>query len=131
VGLNYIWDTNTVIYYFNKQFPLAGEVFIDDLLINNKPAISVVTEIELLCWRSSSENDIVILKKFISDAIVYELDRDVKLNTIEIRKRFNLRLPDAIIAASALVNNHILISRNVSDFNRIPELKVINPFEIV
>jgi len=31
MGLSYIWDTNTVIYYFNKQFPQPGEKFIDEL----------------------------------------------------------------------------------------------------
>jgi len=60
----------------------------------------------------------------------HELDQKIKLTTIEIRKQFNLRLPDAIIAASALVNNQILISRNLKDFSKISSLKVINPFDL-
>lgn len=130
MGLSYIWDTNTVIYYFNKQFPLSGEKFIDDLLNNYRLSISIITEIELLCWRSASDNDIIILKKFISDVRVYELDHTIKLKTIEIRKHYNLKLPDAIIAASAIVNNNILVSRNLADFSRISTLEVINPFQI-
>lgn len=130
MGLSYIWDTNTVIYYFNKQFPLAGEKFIDDLLNNYKISISVITEIELLCWRSASENDIIILKKFIADVTIYQLNSDIKLKTIEVRKQFNLKLPDAIIAASALVNDNILISRNLADFKRISALEVIDPFQV-
>ena len=130
MGLNYIWDTNTVIYYFNRNFPLPGEKLIDQILVDYKPAISVITEIELLCWKSASENDIIILKNFISDIVIYELDHQIKLKTIEIRKQYNLKHPDAIIAASALANNSILISRNIKDFEKIPMLKLINPFSI-
>jgi predicted nucleic acid-binding protein len=52
------------------------------------------------------------------------------LKTIEIRKKYRLKLPDAIIAASALANNHILITNNVADFDKIHKLKVIDPFRL-
>lgn len=130
MGLNYLWDTNIVIYYFNKNFPLSGEKFIDNLLTVSKPSISVITEIELLCWKPLSENDLFILKEFISGTTIYQLDNEVKLKTIEVRKEFKLKLPDAVIAASAIVNDRILISRNLSDFAKIPLLKVIGPFNI-
>jgi len=72
----------------------------------------------------------VILKKFVEDALVYELNNDIKLKTIEIRRDFKLKLPDAIIAASAIIGDHIVISRNLSDFNKIPKLRVIDPFMV-
>ena len=50
MGLSYIWDTNTAIYYLQQQFPPVAEKFIDDLLKESQPAISAITEIELLCW---------------------------------------------------------------------------------
>jgi len=130
MGLKYIWDTNIVIYYLEKSFLLSGEKLIDNILNSYQPAISIITEIELLCWKSATENDIKLLQNFISNSIVYELDQNVKLKAIEIRKYANLKLPDVIIAASALVNNQILISRNISDFNKISELQVIDPFNI-
>jgi predicted nucleic acid-binding protein len=73
---------------------------------------------------------LAILKNFISDAKIYELDQKVKLQTIEIKKSSRLKLPDAIIAASAIVNNNILITRNTVDFGKIPELEIIDPFTI-
>jgi predicted nucleic acid-binding protein len=130
MGLKYIWDTNIVIYYLEKSFLLSGEKLIDNILNSYQPAISIITEIELLCWKSATEDDIKLLQNFISNSIVYELDQNVKLKAIEIRKYANLKLPDVIIAASALVNNQILISRNISDFNKISELQVIDPFNI-
>ena len=62
--------------------------------------------------------------------MIYQLNQSIKLKTIEIRKKYRLKLPDAIIAASALANNHILITNNVSDFDKIFKLKVIDPFKL-
>ncbi len=47
--MNYLWDTNTAIYYLQQQFPANAEKYIDGLLITNRVSISSITEIELLC----------------------------------------------------------------------------------
>ncbi|OKS88025.1 type II toxin-antitoxin system VapC family toxin [Mucilaginibacter polytrichastri] len=116
--LKYLWDTNTVIYYLQNHVPPAREQLMDDIINNYKPAISVITEIELLCWRSATDNDLTILKKFIADATVFELDQNIKSEVISIRKQFNLKLPDAVIAATALKNGYTLISHNYKDFKK-------------
>ena len=128
MGVKYLWDTNTVIYYLQNNFLPAGEKLIDNIVDNYQPAISVITEIELLCWPSSNEDDILLLKNFISKCVVYELDNAIKLKTIEIRKQFKLKLPDAIIAATAIANDYFLISRNAADFAKISSLSLLNPF---
>ena len=46
---------------------------------------------------------------------------------IELRKSYKTKLPDAIIAATALVNDFTLVTRNVKDFDKIKGLAVINP----
>jgi len=130
MGLKYIWDTNAVVHYLQKLYPLAGQEFINKVALNYQPVISIITEIELLCWKTATENDIAVLNTFISNSVIYELDQSIKLKTIEIRKKYRLKLPDAIIAASALVNNHILITNNVADFNKIYKLNVIDPFKL-
>ena len=40
MGVNYLWDTNTVVYYLQQQFPSHAEKFIDDILVNDQPSIS-------------------------------------------------------------------------------------------
>jgi predicted nucleic acid-binding protein len=130
MGLKYIWDTNIVIYYLEQAFRLSGEELIDSIIDNYQPCISIITEIELLCWKSATENDLILLNNFISNSVVYDLDQNVKFKAIEIRKRTGLKLPDAIIAAFTLVNGHVLISRNVSDFHKIPELELLDPFNV-
>ena len=128
MGIKYLWDTNITVYYLQQQFSVSAEKFMDELLIEYQPAISVISEIELLCWKSHSEKDEIILRSFIQDAIVIELETSIKLKTAEIRKSTKLKLPDAIIAATAIEFDLILLTRNVSDFNKISSLKFINLF---
>lgn len=103
MGIKYIWDTNTVIYYLQQQFSPSAERFMDKLITESQPVISAITEIELLCWKTATEKDLEVLHSFINDAFTIELERPIKLKTAEIRKHSHIKLPDAIIAASALI----------------------------
>jgi predicted nucleic acid-binding protein len=130
MGLKYLWDTNTVVYYLQQHFSIHAEKFMDSVLQEFQPALSIITEIELLSWPSATERDIAVLNDFITDCFVLELDKNIKDKAVEIRKSFKVKLPDAIIAATALTNNLVLISRNTSDFKKIPNLELIDPFLI-
>jgi hypothetical protein len=46
-----------------------------------------------------------VLHSFINDALVIELEQPIKLRTAHIRKQYRIKLPDTIIAATALVYN--------------------------
>lgn len=129
MGIKYIWDTNTVIYYLQQQFPPSAEKFMDTLVNEARPVISAITEIELLCWKSATEKDMEVLHNFIDDALVIELEQPTKYKTADIRKKHKIKLPDAIIAATALVYELSLVSRNVSDFRNIDGLQLINPWD--
>ena len=130
MGLKYLWDTNAVIYYLQNNFSEEAQELMNNIINEYQPAISAITEIELLCWKIASENDIVILKDFVADSVVIELENSIKVKTIEIRKSFNLKLPDAIIAATAIYMNLTLISNDRAGFQKIPSLKLSNPFVI-
>jgi len=69
------------------------------------------------------------LHNFINDALVIELEQPIKLKTADIRKAHKLKLPDAIIAATALVYDLTLLSRNLADFKNITGLKVVDPWD--
>lgn len=127
MGIKHLWDTNTAIYYLQRQFPPAAEKFMDKTLKDVGPAISVITEIELLCWKTPTDKDLEVLHDFINDALVFELEKDIKLKTAEIRKAHKIKLPDAIIAATALTYELILLTRNVSDFKNINGMNLIDP----
>ncbi len=130
MGINYLWDTNTAIYFLQQQFPINAEKYIDSILQTNIPVISAITEMELLCWKTASENDLKVLNNFIQDATVIELEQEIKSKTAEIRKANKIKLPDSIIAATAIVYNLTIITRNTADFKNIDGLITINPFEM-
>jgi len=129
MGIKYLWDTNTAIYYLQRQFPPSAEQFMDSILQEYQPSISAITEIELLCWKTASESDLAVLKDFIEDSVVFELEKEIKTKTAELRKTNKIKLPDAIIAATAVVHNLTLLTRNVSDFQNIQDLSVLNPWD--
>ena len=129
MGIKYLWDTNTVIYYLQQLFPQSAETFIDNLLREERPIISAITEIELLCWKAATEKDLEVLNDFITECLVIELEQPIKIKTAEIRKANRIKLPDAIIAATALVYGLTIISRNIDDFKNIDGLACINPWD--
>jgi predicted nucleic acid-binding protein len=131
MGVKYLWDTNTAIYYLQQQFSLPAEKFMDEVTKESPPCISVITEIELLCWKTATPQDLAILHGFIQNAVVIELERPVKLKTADIRRNHKIKLPDAIIAATAVAYDLILITHNVADFKNIESIHVIDPFRVV
>ena len=130
MDINYLWDTNIVIYYLQKHFPPSAEQFIDHLFKESQPAISLITEIELLCWKTPSQKDLELLHSFIDKVWVFGLENAIKHQTAALRKQHNIKLPDAIIAATALSYDLTLITRNVADFKSIPSIKLINPYQL-
>ena len=126
MGKEYIVDTNSVIDYLDNKLPGNASELIDG--IDSK--ISVITRMELLAWPGASEQQILILNKFINASEVFALEEPVILKAIEIRKAHRTKLPDAIIAATALVNELTIITRNTKDFDKIEGLEVLNPYDI-
>lgn len=98
-----------------------------EVINSYQPAISAITEIELLCWKTATAKDVTVLNNFVLDCIVFELEREVKLKTIELRKTYSIKLADAIIAATAIVMDLTLITNDKRGFNKLHSLKVLNP----
>lgn len=124
----YLMDTNAVSDYFKDKFPEAAINFMDGV-IDEKPILSLITKIELLCWEVAIdvENNV---KDFINSSIILEISPKVIEYWIQIRRVTKIKLPDAIIAATALTHNITLITNNEKDFMRIEGLKILNPYKL-
>ncbi len=99
--------------------------FMDDV-IDAVANVSVITKMEVLGF-NAPEDDYKLLTEFINDAVVLYLTEEIVEQCISIRKEQPVKLPDAIIAATAVVYGMDLITRNTSDFQNIHGLKVVNP----
>lgn len=126
MGKELLIDTNIAIYYLNNQLPDVTATELDKHTLS----MSVISRMELLSWRNAGTEDIAVIQAFIKSATVYNLDEAVILKSIEVRKNYSVKLPDAIIAATALVFNYTLVTRNIADFKNIPGLDLWNPLDI-
>lgn len=122
----YLVDTNTVIDYLENKLPEESPKIIDNIEIQ----FSVISRIELLVWKKATDKQLEILNDFIKASVVFSLDEKTVLKSIEIRRTYGLKLPDAIIASTAIVNDLILLSRNTVDFKKITALKCVNPYQL-
>jgi predicted nucleic acid-binding protein len=121
----YLIDTNVVSDYLSASFPAAGMALMDTAM-DAVPNISIITQIELLCW-NTDEATTQNVKGFISDGVVLDISPDVISQCVDIRKGKKIKTPDAIIAATALAHGYTLITNNEKDFANIKGLKIINP----
>lgn len=122
----YLVDTNILIYHTNGSE--AVRKFINENIKDTSLNISILTKIEFLGWDKHTPEGLKKCIKLIDHANVYYLDEDITEKAIEIKKRVNIKLADAVIAATALVNDLSLVTRNIDDFKLLDELIIVNPF---
>lgn len=82
----------------------------------------------MLSFPRLNEEENRIIKGFLEKLLPISLTEVVKEKTIEIKKNLKIGIADAIIAASAIVLNASLITRDEPGFNKIKEIYLINPF---
>lgn len=122
----YLIDTSAVIKYLNGTLLPSG-LHLLDRIVDSETILSLITEIELRVWEPVNVSDKQVYEAFISGSVVLDINRDIVEETITIRKNYRLKLPDAVIAATAIVNNLTLIADNDRDFARVDKLKYLNP----
>jgi len=124
----YLIDTNVISDYFSASLPASG-IQLMDSVIDAIPNLSVITQIELLCWKTDSIKEQAV-KEFISDSMIFEITPDVISLCVNLRRELKIKIPDAIIAATAIAGNFILISNNDKDFKGIKNLRYLNPYKL-
>jgi len=125
----YLIDSNAIIDYAASRLPQNGSDFLEQIF-NIDFLISVAVKIEVLGFDDLPGKQ-KAMEEFVNTATVLPLDETVTKQTIQLRRQYKkLKLGDAIIAATALVYDLILISRNLSDFRDIQNLKIIDPHNL-
>lgn len=127
MGKRYLIDSNSIIDYLNGILPEEGADLLKDV-VNEMPVISFISKIEVLSFEIDEATEL-LLREFINSSSVIEITNDFIDATINIRKERKIKVPDAIIGATALTLDLTLITRNTKDFNGIRDLRIINPWE--
>ena len=123
MGKRYLLDTNTVLDYMGNKLPVNAKNELAKI-IDEEINLSVINKIELLGF-AKVDRDLI---DFVSYSNIYQLDEDITELTIEVRKKYRIKLPDAIIAATALHHDLILFTNNTMDFDKIKGIKLLNPY---
>lgn len=128
MGTRFLLNTNSVIYFVDGVLPTSARDFLKTEL-SIQANLSVISQIELLGWTPPQGKSLMPVESFVSKSTIYPLSPAVVQQTIDIRRSRKIKLPDAIIAATALVHNFTIISRNMSDFSDIVGLTCLDPFK--
>ena len=128
MGAGYLADTNVMIDLVLGRLPAASASWLDAQLAAQQVAISVITRIELL-GKTVPAPEFTFLQAFVQSVAVLPLDEPVTQQTIRLRQQHRMKLPDTIIAATALAHGLPLLTRNVSDFQTLVGLTVLNLHE--
>jgi len=117
-GNSLFLDTNIVLYF------LAGDETLTTLLDKRQITVSFITELELLSFKNLSDIERTIIQSFLSDCVIMDINAEIKKSVIELRSKYSIKLPDAIVAATANYFNQPLITAD-SDFKKLEELDII------
>ena len=125
MGKGFLIDTNVVIDFVAGRLPVGGNALMVQQLKSGHH-LSVINRMELLGFQDVPAT----IQEFADTARIYPLDEEVEAKTIALRKQYRLKLPDAIIAATAMIHDLKLLTRNTKDFDGIKGLQVVNPHNL-
>ena len=123
--MKYLVDTDVLIDFLRG---VKGSYKFVSRIIEEGSAISAITVAELLSGKRTADPArrryvLALISKF----TVIPLDREIGITAGELRRDYGVKIGDAAIAATALAHNLTLITRNIRDFSRIPNLAVKVP----
>jgi predicted nucleic acid-binding protein len=118
-----IIDSNIIIYSAQAQYAFLRRFVFDTI-----PAVSAISFVEVLGFHKLTPADRGFFEDFFSGAEMFPLSQLVLDLAVSLRQQRKIGLGDSIVAATALIHHHDLVTRNTADFDWIPGLKLINPF---
>jgi predicted nucleic acid-binding protein len=116
-GNNILLDTNTVLY------ALGGKLDIEKIF-EGIFYVSFVTELELLSYPNLTKAEEQLIQHFLTDIDIIDINSEIKQETIRLRKNHTLKLPDALICATALYKNATLITFD-KKLQKVSEIKTL------
>jgi len=116
-GIDFLVDTNFLIFVSDESDIVLP--FLDYTI-----GISYITEMELLGVFSISKNQKAAMKKILNQCYIFDCSSEIKELAIQLKQKYKIKLPDAIIAATAIVKQLPFVTAD-ADFKVIKELDLI------
>jgi len=117
-------DTNILISWYK-----TGVISNSNDLTSIAPIFSIITKIEALGFKEITKGESKAISKMLDSGELVYIDSGIAQRTIDLRQKYKIKTPDAIIAATAIISNSELWTANISDFSNIEGLKLHNPLK--
>ena len=117
-GIRIICDTNPLVYLLNGNREIGG--FLKDKQIY----VSAITELEMFGKQNLSKKESNIIDTLLEYCFVIDINQEIKTIYKEIKQKYSLKLPDAVIAATAIYLDIPLLTFD-KEFKSVSELKLI------
>ncbi|MDI6766136.1 MAG: type II toxin-antitoxin system VapC family toxin [Bacteroidota bacterium] len=127
MGVRLLYDTNIFLYYYAGNLN-AKKYFDTGFLGENRIIISRIVRLELLSFSKLSLREENIIREMLDQFVMIPLNDRIEDIAIYLRRKYSLKIPDAIIAATAYDTSSALLTADIDDFKRVTEIKIINPF---
>jgi predicted nucleic acid-binding protein len=117
-GIDYLIDTNILIYI------IKGNPKVEYFAKSEILAISYISEMEVLGKYQVSEAEKQTIADVLENCCIFEMDTQIKQYAINIKQQIKMKLPDAIVAATAIKNNLSLVTAD-KDFKKVANLDLV------
>ncbi len=111
-------DTNTIVYLSKNMLDL-------DLILSDEDdvSISIINYMEVLGYAFESKEEEFVTKQILLNFKTIYIDQLIVNKVIDLRKKYKIKLPDAIICATVIIADGVLITNDVR-LERIKELNI-------
>lgn len=126
MGITQLFDSSAVILYFNDAVTDPSFALIKQAISQGSAAISVVTRAEVLAWPSHTPQSLEAAKAGLAVFEQMDVNAAVADEAARIRRAYHVKLPDALIAATATLRGLVVVTANFRDFERVAGLQVVH-----
>ena len=116
-------DSNIIIYA-----AMPEHHWLRDFIAEHAPAVSAISYVEVLGYHRLTQHDREYFEDFFAASLIFPISNAVLEQAVRLRQIRRIALGDALVAATALAHNSMLVTRNTDDFDWIENLRLLNPF---
>ena len=113
-----IIDTNIFIYL------TQGDENVIDFIQDKNISVSFITQLELLSFKKITSEEEIIIQEILSQFNIYNFEQNLKKEIVFLRKKYNLKLPDSIILATAKYHDVPFLTSD-------KKLKIIDEVDVI
>lgn len=125
--VRYLYDTNVFLSYFAGETKIR-KFFAEQFLHDNEVLTSRIVRLELLSLHNLSQREEQIIHEMIEQFSLMPVTEEIEDIAIVLRRKYKIKIPDALIAATAYRTSSILVTRDLKDFRKITEIHTLHPF---